>query len=94
MRKLMGDDVLTDTYIYNESSTIRTDDNIERYPLTTADGNEIVLVYVDEVEYKSAGGKWASQGFRWAIVEPHLTDQEIANWLLNNGLTTVPFLRG
>ena len=86
--------VITDTYMYNESLTIRTSDNIERYPQKTADGNEIVVVYVDEVEFKGAGGKWSKQGFRWAIVEPHLTEDEIKNWLLNNGLSTVPFLRG
>ncbi|WP_165689841.1 hypothetical protein [Vibrio sp. 10N.222.47.A9] len=53
-----------------------------------------MVVYVDEVEFKGAGGKWSKQGFRWAIVEPHLTEEEVKNWLLNNGLSTVPFLRG
>ncbi|MEZ9283223.1 hypothetical protein AB4394_07490 [Vibrio lentus] len=86
--------MITDTYMYNESLTIRTSDNIERYPQKTADGNEIVVVYVDEVEFKGVGGKWSKQGFRWAIVEPHLTQDEIKNWLLNNGLSTVPFIRG
>lgn len=84
--------MFTDTYTYNESLTIRTSDKIERYPQKTADGNEIVVVYVDAVEFKGAGGKWSRQGFRWAIVEPHLTE-EVKNWLLNNGLSTVPFLR-
>ncbi|WP_252045903.1 MULTISPECIES: hypothetical protein [Vibrio] len=80
-------------YTYNEALTIRTKDKIERYPQKTADGNEIVVVYVDEVEFKRAGGKWSRQGFRWAIVEPHLTEEEVRNWLLNNGLSTVPFIR-
>ncbi|EPN0316307.1 TPA: hypothetical protein I7233_20520 [Vibrio vulnificus] len=84
----------TDTYTYNDDLTIRTTDKIERYPQKTADGNEIVVVYVDEVEYMNAAGAWSGQGFRWAIVEPHLTEEEIKNWLLNNGLSTVPFLRG
>lgn len=53
--------MITDTYMYNESLTIRTSDNIERYPQKTADGNEIVVVYVDEVEFKGAGDK-ASAG--------------------------------
>ena len=85
----------TGTYIYNDDLTIRTADKIERYPQKTADGNEIVVVYVDSVEYMNAAGVWSSsQGFRWAIVEPHLTQDEINNWLLNNGLSTVPFIRG
>lgn len=84
----------TDTYTYNDDLTIRTTDKVERYPQKTADGNEIVVVYVDEVEYMNAVGSWSSQGFRWAIVEPHLTEEEVKNWLLNNGLSTVPFLRG
>lgn len=74
----------TDTYTYNDDLTIRSTD----------DGNEIVVVYVDEVEYINAVGAWSSQGFRWAIVEPHLTEEEVKNWLLNNGLSTVPFIRG
>ncbi len=84
----------TDTYTYNDSFTIRTSDKIERYPQKTADGNEVVVVYVNEVEYKGAGGNWSGQGFRWAIVEPHLTQGEVINWLLNNGLSTIPFVRG
>lgn len=80
-------------YTYNDELTIRTSDIIERYPQKTADGNEIIVAYVDGVEYKNAAGKWSSQGFRWAIVEPYLTEKEVNNWLLNNGLSTVPFLR-
>nr|PMI58317.1 hypothetical protein BCU41_03845 [Vibrio lentus] len=81
--------------MYNDDLTIRTADKIERYPQKTADGNEIVVVYVDSVEYMNAVEVWSSsQGFRWAIVEPYLTEEEVKNWLLNNGLSTVPFLRG
>lgn len=67
--------------------------SVERYGQTTPDNNQVVIAYVDEVEYQSPSGDWKPQGFRWAVVEPHLTEQEVLEWLLNNGLTTVPFIR-
>lgn len=80
-------------YKYNKNENIRTADSIELYGQTTPDHNQVVIAYIDEVEYKSPSGKWTPQGFRWAVVEPHLTEQEILEWLMNNGLTTVPFIR-
>lgn len=80
-------------YKYNENKTIRTADSLEKYGQTTPDNNQVIIAYIDDVEFLSPAGKWKSQGFRWAVVEPHLTEQEILNWLLNNGLSSVPFLR-
>lgn len=80
-------------YKYNHDKTIRTSDSIERYCQTTPDNNQVVVAYINEVEYRSPSGAWKPQGFRWAVVEPHLTEQEVLEWLLCNGLSTVPFIR-
>lgn len=79
-------------YIYTQSETIRTDQTVQRFSQRTPDGNDMHIAYLSDVEYKRAvGGKWVSQGYRWCIAEPHMTDAELTQWLMNNGLTRLPF---
>lgn len=80
-------------YIYNSAGTIRTKDSIEHYKQSTPDNNEAVIAYIDQVEYKQSNGSWREAGYRWSIVEPHLTEQEVIQWLMNNGQKSVGFLR-
>jgi len=82
-----------DNYIYNSDESIRTKDSIEHYKQTTPDNNQAVIAYIEDIEYKQSSGKWQSAGYRWAIVEPHLTEKEVIQWLMNNGQKSVGFLR-
>lgn len=81
-------------YIYTQSEVIRTNQPLERYAQRTPDGNDMHIAYINDVEYKRAvGGKWVSDGYRWCIAEPHMTEAELVQWLMNNGLKSLPFVR-
>jgi len=84
---------LEQEYIYNVDRTVRTRDSLEIYSQRTPEGNDIRVIYLDDVECKQTGEKWVSQGYRWSVCEVAVTEPEAIEWLLNNGLTSVPFLR-
>lgn len=81
-------------YIYNVNNTIRTKETLEVYSQRTPEGKDIKVIYLDDVEYKQSQNLWKSQGYRWSVCEASVTEPEAIEWLMNNGLSSVPFLRG
>lgn len=85
--------MIQNQYIYNKAQTIRTKDRVEHFKQTTPDNHQAVIAYINQVQYKQSNGDWRNSGYRWAIVEPYLTEIEVIEWLLNNGQSTVGFLK-